>query len=252
MLRNIVRYLRRARMYARAIDGFGFVRCLSDEMLGWEKLRRISISGDAIWVRTSTPDVLVAIRGLYELEYSPIRCDSPRIIVDAGANIGTSSMYFAKRFPEAKIFAFEPESGNFDLLVKNTGNIDGVIPIKAAIWGSTDRRTISKRQTGHWGYTMLDASAGAELTEQEADCVTIEEFMQNFDIERIDLLKMDIEGGEKSVFENSSAWIDAVDVITVELHDRICMGCDRAFYLATRDFQTFEKNGEKVTAYRSR
>ena len=251
MLRKFIRYLRRAKMFANSIDGAGSVRCLLDEMLGKEELREISIDGDAIWVRTGTPDVIVAIRALHELEYSGIRCDSPKIIVDAGANIGTSSMYFAKRYPEAKIFAFEPERGNFDLLVKNTRKMNSVVPIKAAIWGTTDRRTISKRQTGHWGYTMLDGGADSESTGQESDCITIDEFMQKFDIERIDLLKMDIEGGEKSVFENSSAWINAVDVISVELHDRICMGCDRAFYLATKDFGTFERHGEKVTAYRS-
>ena len=72
----------------------------------------------------------------------------------------------------------------------------------------------------------------------------------SYGIESIDLLKMDIEGGEKDVLENAQGWIDCVDTITVELHDRICMGCDRAFYLATKDFVRFEKQGEKVTAYR--
>jgi FkbM family methyltransferase len=42
-------------------------------------------------------------------------------------------------------------------------------------------------------------------------------------IESIDLLKMDIEGGEKDVLEKSLGWIDSVDTMTVELHDRICM-----------------------------
>ncbi len=75
--------------------------------------------------------------------------------------------------------------------------------------------------------------------------------MEKYSIDKIDLLKMDIEGGEKNVLENSSDWIDSVDIITVELHDRICVGCDRAFYLSTKDFKTFEKHGEKITAYKN-
>jgi hypothetical protein len=39
--------------------------------------------------------------------------------------------------------------------------------------------------------------------------------------------------------------------MTVELHDRISMGCTRAFYLATKDFDVFEIHGEKITAYRN-
>ena len=75
--------------------------------------------------------------------------------------------------------------------------------------------------------------------------------MKEHDIDSIDLLKMDIEGAEKDVLEKSSGWIDRVDVLCAELHDRICMGCDRAFYLATKDFRTFERHGEKITAYRN-
>jgi hypothetical protein len=75
--------------------------------------------------------------------------------------------------------------------------------------------------------------------------------MKEHDIDSIDLLKMDIEGEEKDVLEKSSGWIDRVDVLCAELHDRICMGCDRAFCLATKDFRTFERHGEKITAYRN-
>jgi hypothetical protein len=78
----------------------------------------------------------------------------------------------------------------------------------------------------------------------------MESLMKDNDIDSIDLLKMDIEGGEKNVLENSSDWIDSVRAMAVELHDRICMGCTRAFYIATKDFKIFEKHGEKIIAYR--
>ena len=39
------------------------------------------------------------------------------------------------------------------------------------------------------------------------------------------VLKIDIEGAEKEVFLNSSSWIDKVDTIIVEPHDRFCPGC---------------------------
>jgi hypothetical protein len=87
-------------------------------------------------------------------------------------------------------------------------------------------------------------------TGQQVCCITIGSLLDKYDLDTIDILKMDIEGSEKNVLENSEDWIDKVKIITAELHDRICMGCDRAFYLATREFARFEKDGEKVTAYR--
>jgi len=48
-----------------------------------------------------------------------------------------------------------------------------------------------------------------------------------------DLLKVDIEGSEKSMFEHCDAWIDRVRMIVVELHDRFMPGCQSAFESAT-------------------
>ena len=250
MIREIRTFAQRARQYLGAIDGYGAIPCVLDEAIGRETERLVRIDGADVFVRSGTPDLKVAISSLVQKEYQNIQCVDPKVIIDAGANIGTSSIYFARKFPQAKILAIEPENGNFKLLVENVRRYENVVPIKAAIWGSTDRRTIQNRNTGHWGYTVSDAQGSAVSTGQQIDCVTIVDLMSEFEIEKIDLLKMDIEGGEKDVLENSEAWIEAVDIMTVELHDRICMGCDRAFYLATRDFERFEKHGEKVTAYR--
>ena len=57
------------------------------------------------------------------------------IVLDAGANIGASAIYFARRYPNARIFALEPEQENYDLLLRNTHRYHNIIPIKAALWG---------------------------------------------------------------------------------------------------------------------
>jgi FkbM family methyltransferase len=236
--------------YLRTIDGYAGYLCILDEILGRELVRPININGYQLHVRTNTPDLNVAITSLHGNEYNHIRLSAPKTIVDAGANIGTSSIFFATKYPGARIFAIEPEAGNFELLKENTKNYSNIVPIRAAIWGSDCTRTIQNRFTGHWGYTVSETTNRIEPTGQEINCVTMNSLRKEYGIESIDLLKMDIEGGEKDVLENAQGWIDCVDTITVELHDRICMGCDRAFYLATKDFVRFEKQGEKVTAYR--
>ena len=233
------------------MEGYGSHLCVLDEQLKREMVRKITIGGTNIRVRTNTSDLRVAITSLYEKEYDYIRCSNPKFIIDAGANIGTSAIFFAKKYPNARIIAIEPEEDNFDLLLKNTRDFKNIIAIKATIWGVADKRTIQNRSTSHWGFTISDTHNKTESTGQEINCITIRSLMETYSIDTIDVLKMDIEGGEKNVLENSLDWIGAVDVMTVELHNRICKGCDEAFYLATKDFKTFEKHGEKVTAYKN-
>jgi FkbM family methyltransferase len=246
----MIRKLKRLLRYYKAIEGLGSCLCILDKFLKRKMVRMIRIEGTNIYVRTNTSDLDVAISSLCKKEYDHIRSINPKIIIDAGANIGTSAIFFAKKYPNARIIAVEPEESNFDLLLKNTGSFKNIVALKAAIWGVADKRTIHNRFTGHWGYTVADTHNKKESTGQEINCITIKSLMEEYSIDTIDLLKMDIQGGEKNVLENSSEWINSVEIMTVELHDKICMGCDRAFYLSTKDFKTFEKHGEKVTAYK--
>ncbi|MEE9542246.1 MAG: FkbM family methyltransferase, partial [Thermodesulfobacteriota bacterium] len=57
----------------------------------------------------------------------------PRTILDIGANIGISSVYFANRYPEAKIFSFEPVPSNYALLEKNIKNYDQISAFNVAL-----------------------------------------------------------------------------------------------------------------------
>jgi len=232
------------------LGAVGAVRNAFDKALGKESIRTVSLNGLRIEIRTNTPDLRVAMSGLCDLEYDPIELMDPRIIVDAGANIGTSSLFFALKYPEARIFAVEPEAGNFALLKKNTRNYANIVPIRAAIWGEDCTRALQNRFTGTWGYTVSETLRKSEPVGQTVDCLTIPSLMKQHDIESIDLLKMDIEGGEKDVLENSEPWIDSVGTISAELHEKICTGCERAFYRATKEFKRYEKHGEKITAYR--
>ncbi|GHT40273.1 hypothetical protein FACS189443_0370 [Planctomycetales bacterium] len=60
--------------------------------------------------------------------------------------------------------------------------------------------------------------------------------MQDYNIKNIDVLKIDVEGSEKEIFENSDEWIDFVNVFLIELHDRIKPGCAKAFFNAINRF----------------
>ncbi len=93
-------------------------------------------------LRLGTSDAMtfgeVITRNIYATRLS----QPPRVIVDAGANIGLTAVYFANQFPTARILALEPESSNYALLCKNTAAYPQVVPIhchRRHLHGECDR-----------------------------------------------------------------------------------------------------------------
>jgi FkbM family methyltransferase len=153
----------------------------------------------------------------------------PRVIVDAGANIGATSLYFAHKYPDAKILALEPELSNFQLLRENCAALRNVLPIRGALWSRAENVALTDPNADKWAFSVREGDADAATIPG----ITIESLMDRFGIQHIDLLKLDIEGAEKEVFSsNSTAWLDHVSVIAIELHDRYKPGCAEAFYSA--------------------
>src|SRR5438128_1024549 len=60
-------------------------------------------------IRPSTSDLRVVLKVLADHEYTTPLPINPKLIIDAGANIGISALYFANRYPNARIYAIEPE-----------------------------------------------------------------------------------------------------------------------------------------------
>jgi FkbM family methyltransferase len=179
---------------------------------------------------------------------------SPRTIVDAGANIGLSSIYFANRFPRSTIIAIEPHEGNFEMLKRNAMPYDNVIAIRGALWHENARVHLVDPGVGEWGFMTQDSNDvqdrfGAVL--EGVRGMTIDTVMKEHGIDHIDLLKMDIEGAEREVFSNSSSWLGKVDALIVELHERMKSGCNRSFYYGTPGFDNEWLDGENVYLTRS-
>jgi FkbM family methyltransferase len=161
----------------------------------------------------------------------------PRVIVDAGANIGLASVWFANQYPKARIIAIEPEPDNVRMLRKNTRYYPNISVVAAALWDHATTLAIDYSANSTAGWKVVKAAGGVPS-------ISIPEVMQCFNLDRIDLLKVDIEGAEKEVFEASSDWIKSVGTIAIELHDRFKHGCARAVFGATSNFCRHPDRGE--------
>ncbi|MEZ8195316.1 FkbM family methyltransferase [Vibrio cortegadensis] len=167
----------------------------------------------------------------------------PKVIVDAGANVGFTSVYLANKFPECKIISIEPEAENFEVLKLNTKPYKNIVAIQAALWNENKKINLVDPGKGSWGFTAEDSDDNdADLI----DAVTVDYLLEHYKLGHIDILKIDIEGSEKEVFDDTSKWLSNVNSIVIELHERMKQGCNRSFYTGTPGFNVEWQKGENV------
>ena len=201
-----------------------------------------------VTLRVPSTDVSTYKQVVKREEYRIQLAQRPTTIVDAGANIGLTSAYFASRHPDVRILAIEPEAQNFELLLKNTAPYPNIQAVRAALWSESGVIGVVDSGTGAWGFrteAMTDAMAGNAVR-----AATLDELLDEHGFDHVDLLKMDIEGAEVEVFADTSAWIDRVNVVVAELHERYRTGCLRNFYNGTPGFPVEWSHGESTIVAR--
>src|ERR671933_37792 len=112
-----------------------------------------------LFCRTSGSDIFGRwqVFGKRHLEI-PLR-DSPQLIVDGGANVGYSSIYFADRYPDARIIAVEPDPENCALFRKNCSAYPNIELIQGALWTSSTDLLIKTPTAESWAFRVVEASS---------------------------------------------------------------------------------------------
>jgi FkbM family methyltransferase len=140
---------------------------------------------------------------------------SPRIL-DCGANIGLASLFFKRRYPAARITAYEADPSLFAIARANlsaNGALD-VEMVNAALWTSAGRVTF-RAEGADSG--MIDGLAGAvDGSAVDVPSLRLHDVLA---AERIDLLKLDIEGAEGAVLADCEPVLDRVAAIVMDLHE---------------------------------
>ena len=202
-----------------------------------------------VYLRHGTSDLATYDQIFTNQEYDFITNIPPKVIVDAGANIGLASVYFANRYPESKIIAIEPEESNFELLQKNIMPYENIIPLHAALWDKNEEINLVDPGLGKWGFMTEEKESQEKSLAKLCHLVpgmTVDRIIEDYDLLKIDILKIDIEGAENEVFNDTSSWIGDVNAMIVELHERMKTGCNRSFYNGSNGFDNEWKQGENV------
>lgn len=185
-----------------------------------EKTFSVKVRGlkNRIYLRSKTYDVHIFYQ-IFIAEELLIPNKNVKNIVDLGANIGLSALYFHKLFPKAEIYSFEPSLENFELLKLNTKSYSNMKIYNNAVFSKSGKHFLVDIGEGHASYRILNKPDFKVIC--EVDCISMDDLFQLLNIKNISVLKIDIEGSEKSVFLDSdnTSWIGNVDCIMLEIHD---------------------------------
>ncbi len=170
---------------------------------------------------TDINDVVVVVSGNeYPPELLGIEGVSNPVVLDCGGHIGSFSIFAKKINPQSQIWIMEPVGGNRDLLAKNiaANNLQNITVIPFALYGQNgtfyidlsgkqfDALNISSEKPAHEDFLQVEA-------------LTLPEVINRYQVPRIDLLKMDVEGSEYNIFERSMpTFSSSVRRVIMEFH----------------------------------
>lgn len=181
----------------------------------------------------NSSDICVLNNILVLNEYRPLlNLKKIKNILDCGANIGISSRWFLHFFRDSEIIAIEPEQGNFSLLQKNLMDLSSRVSlVQGAVWSEKKRLKLGLGcgDGRNWSFACKENDYDTDTNGYD-----VLSLMKIRAWDRIDLLKMDIEGGESEVFSrNQNRWLPFVKNMTVETHGKTAQD---ALFKALQDY----------------
>ena len=187
---------------------------------------------NAIRLRKKSDDLKLFKQLMIHKEYEFTSPVEPIYIIDAGANIGLSSVFFAATYPDSEIIAIEPQNDNYALLTENTKNYTNIKCIKAGLWHKSTILEVADSGGGTASF-MVNETNPSNLDRVVA--MSTEEILKMHNWPFVDLFKIDIEGAEKEVLSENTDWLSKTKILIIELHDRKKAGCSKAFFNAFKD-----------------
>ncbi|MBA2500668.1 MAG: FkbM family methyltransferase [Chitinophagaceae bacterium] len=215
-----------------------YFKMKSGQYKGW-KLKKLT---HPVCLRNNPYDYATFEEVILKEEYKLPGDFKPLTIIDAGANIGLTSAYFASKYPAASIVSLEPDLENFNWLKNNVKLYGNVHPMLAGLWNQSGHLVITHTNEGNNAF-RVEVLPGYQ--EGSIAALTVSEIMRLQNWKTVDLLKIDVEGAEKEIFEKNTDWLPKVKMIALELHDRFKPGCADAVFAATGKYNfTFYLQGE--------
>jgi len=172
-----------------------------------------------------------------ETPYEDLLPETANVVVDLGANVGVSALYFRLRYPEAAIYCFEPDPANLRRLRAQAAILGDTQVRNVALWSSDS--TVSFYTDPHRGSLSAVSAVHDRQQEISVRARTLASVLEEQGISEVDVLKFDIEGAEEEALVPFDQF-DQVRVLCGEVHADLCDG-EAVFNILYAHFDTVKK-----------
>jgi FkbM family methyltransferase len=177
-------------------------------------IKHLQISHLNFWYKRPY-EILHTYKEIYQNEIYWFTTNSQEpIIIDCGSNIGLSIIYYKTLYPNATVIAFEPDEDNFSLLERNVlaNNLTNVNLNKSAIW-------VSDGEISFEGNESEASHISENSSSKKVGSTRLSTIINKY--EKIDFLKMDIEGAEWDVIRDCRNNLGNVNNLFLEYHGKV-------------------------------
>jgi len=228
------KFLKRVATISNLKRNFSFFKAVRISHILKKEKEKIHLSKNhKIYLRRNTKDHEtfneVFVDNIYNIPLPII----PKTIIDAGANIGLASLFFKTKYPNSSIVVIEIDKNNIDMIRKNLKTLSNITIINKGLYNSNTYFKIFDPFNATNSFVVQESTKD----NYDIESVTIEEILNNQTWKNIDILKVDIEGAEKKLFEsNYKNWLPKVNVLMIETHDRMVEKCSFTVMKALNEF----------------
>ena len=179
------------------------------------------------------------------------------VIFDVGACYALESVELSKKYPNAKVYTFEANPVSYNVCLENTEGYDSITVINEAVndydglckfYPMDKEKTITTWEDGNQGASSLYRANGQyDFIEKyvqyeiEVPCTRLDTFCERNDIDKIDIIWMDLQGAELKALQSLGSLLDTVQIIHTELemnpmYEGQCLFSDVNEYLTNNGF----------------
>jgi FkbM family methyltransferase len=133
------------------------------------------------------------------------------VIIQVGAFEGYETIHLSKSHPYGSIYAFEPEIFSYSKLLENSKELKNVTALNLAV-NTFSGKCLLFGKNGEGA--LFKSKVNQPI--QEVDCITLEDWCSLKNIDRIDLLKLDINGYEYQILKNSPKVLEKTFAVVVK------------------------------------
>lgn len=206
----------------RGLQKYSIIRAGNNFLKSHLKSNFVEIDGHKMFL-DSLDSLSLSTTGVHEeleTEFVKKAIKKGDVVIDIGANIGYFTLIFARLVgDEGKVYAFEPEPANFNLLKKNveTNGYQNVVLVRKAVLDKTGKTKLYIASDTNAAHRITDAKELYQFRNQESieiDSVRLDDYFRDYN-QKINFIKIDIEGVESVAIKGMSSLLRRMNDIKV-------------------------------------